>query len=194
MQEFILDPIRNSLDSFVRLAGTPDPAAGAAPTDAPDVEFEARIRDAAPLAFRVARGVLRNSADAEDVCQEALLRAFRRFHRLRDPQRFRGWLVRIAFRIALDRGRSAKRRQQREMEWMYGPSLVIGSDLAIRVDFQLCLEAALAELPEKLRLVLLLSAMEGNSLEEISALIGVPVGTVKSRLFYARKKLAEKLR
>src|SRR5450432_4103574 len=57
-------------------------------------EFEARLADCGPLAFRIARGVLRNNADAEDVAQEALLRAYRRFHKLRDPQRFRSWLVR----------------------------------------------------------------------------------------------------
>src|SRR5258705_11465813 len=73
-------------------------------------EFEARLAECGPLAFRVARGVLRNDPDAEDVAQEALLRAYRRFDRLRDTQRFRGWLVRIVFRLALDRARSAKRR------------------------------------------------------------------------------------
>ncbi len=69
-------------------------------------EFEARLAECGPLAFRVARGILRNDADAEDVAQEALLRAYRRFDRLRDAQRFRGWLVRIVFRLALDRARS----------------------------------------------------------------------------------------
>src|SRR5260370_6518974 len=60
-------------------------------------EFEERLAECGPLAFRVARGVLRNTADAEDVAQEALLRAYRRFDRLRDRNRFRAWLVRIAF-------------------------------------------------------------------------------------------------
>src|SRR5271157_4688071 len=80
-------------------------------------EFEARLAECGPLAFRIAQGVLRNAADAEDVAQEALLKAFRSFHRLRDPQKFRAWLVRIAFRLALDRWRSAKRREKRETEW-----------------------------------------------------------------------------
>src|SRR6202035_1191148 len=70
-------------------------------------EFEERLAECGPLAFRIARGVLRNTADAEDVAQEALLRAYRRFDRLRDRQRFRSWLVRITFRLALDRVRSA---------------------------------------------------------------------------------------
>ena len=50
------------------------------------------------------------------------------------------------------------------------------------------------QLPEKLRLVLLLSAMQGYTLEEVSSMLGIPMGTVKSRLFFARKQLAEKLR
>src|SRR5436309_8521015 len=80
-------------------------------------EFEACLAECGPLAFRVARGVLRNTADAEDVAQEALLRAYKSFDRLRDRSRFRGWLVRISFRLALDRLRSAKRREQRDALW-----------------------------------------------------------------------------
>src|SRR5271167_1429570 len=80
-------------------------------------EFEERLAECGPLAFRVARGVLRNTADAEDVAQEALLRAFRKFRHLRERERFRAWLVRIAFRLALDRVRSAKRRTEREAQW-----------------------------------------------------------------------------
>lgn len=157
-------------------------------------EFEALLSEAAPLAFRVARGVLRNSADAEDVAQEALLRAYRRFDRLRDRQRFRGWLVRIAFRLAIDRVRSAKRREVRETLWSQSEPRVSTEDAAATSEFQSHLERALAEISEKYRLVLLLSAMEGHTLEEIAALLGVPLGTVKSRLFFARKHLAEKLR
>lgn len=156
-------------------------------------EWESLLVENSPLAFRVARGVLRNDADAEDVAQEALLRGYRRFERLRDRTRFRAWLVRISFRLALDRLRSAKRRQQREAQWVFENSrnaLHRGNN----AEFQRQFELALDELPEKQRLVLLLAAMEGHSLEEVSLLLAVPVGTVKSRLFFARKTLAEKLR
>src|SRR6266853_4649628 len=68
-------------------------------------EFEERLAECGTLAFRVARGVLRNGADAEDVAQEAMLQAYRRFERLRDRSRFRAWLVRITFRLALDQAR-----------------------------------------------------------------------------------------
>ena len=77
-------------------------------------EFWNSARECGTLAFRVARGVLRNAADAEDVAQEAMLRAYRRFARLRDPSRFRAWLVRISFRLALDHGRPRDAVERRE--------------------------------------------------------------------------------
>ncbi|HET9995227.1 MAG TPA: sigma-70 family RNA polymerase sigma factor [Candidatus Acidoferrum sp.] len=160
-------------------------------------EFEERLAECGPLAYRVARGVLRNSADAEDVAQEALLRAYRSFHRLRERNRFRAWLVRISFRLALDRLRASKRREQRDTTWSlpeHRPRPANAEDLAASNEFQAHLDRALEELPEKLRLVLLLAAMEGHTLDEIAVMIGVPIGTVKSRIFLARKQLAEKLR
>lgn len=160
-------------------------------------KFEDHLAECGPLAYRVARGVLRNDADAEDVAQEALLRAYRHFNRLRDRNRFRAWLVRITFRLALDRARARKRREQRETLWAQ-PAFCIPSatveDLAASGEFQAHLERALEELPNKLRLVLLLAAMEGHTLDEVAAMLRLPLGTVKSRLFLARKKLAEKLR
>src|SRR5882762_3721627 len=160
-------------------------------------EFEKRLAECGPLAYRVARGVLRNSADAEDVAQEALLRAYRRFDRLRDRGRFRGWLVRIAFRLALDRLRSGKRRELRDTLWSqpeYHPPAATAEDLAVSNEFQAHLDNALAELPDKLRLVLLLAAMDGHTIDEIAGILGLSTGTVKSRIFYARRQLAEKLR
>jgi RNA polymerase sigma-70 factor, ECF subfamily len=159
--------------------------------------FEVLLAECGPLAFRVARGVLRNTADAEDVAQEAVLRAYRRFRHLRERQRFRAWLVRITFRLALDRARTAKRRAERETKWSRPERrapVVTAEDLAARGEFEVHLGRALEELPEKLRLVLLLSAMRGHTLEEVAGMLRVPVGTVKSRLFFARKQLAEKLR
>jgi RNA polymerase sigma-70 factor (ECF subfamily) len=160
-------------------------------------EFEERLAECGPLAYRVARGILRNTADAEDVAQEALLRAYRYFDRLRDRNRFRAWLVRIAFRLALDRLRSRKRSEVRDTLWSqpeHRPPAANAEDLAASNEFQTHLDRALEELPEKLRLVLLLAALEGHTIEEVAGMVGISTGTVKSRIFYARKQLAEKLR
>jgi RNA polymerase sigma-70 factor (ECF subfamily) len=157
-------------------------------------EFDQRLEECGTLAFRVARGVLRNAADAEDVAQEAMLRAYRRFARLRDPSRFRAWLVRISFRLALDHGRSARRREQRETVWATNLPRPTAEDIAASNEFERRLQEAMESLPEKSRLVLLLTSMDGHSLEEVAEVLQLPLGTVKSRLHSARKQLAEKLR
>jgi RNA polymerase sigma-70 factor (ECF subfamily) len=160
-------------------------------------EFEERLAECGPLAYRIANSVVRNTAEAEDIAQEAILRAYRRFERLRDRNSFRAWLVRIAFRMALDRLRASKRREIRETLWSQPerqPPLPTAEDLAASNEFQSHLNQALEELPDKQRLVLMLSGMEGHTIEEVAAMLSLPIGTVKSRIFIARKKLAEKLK
>jgi RNA polymerase sigma-70 factor, ECF subfamily len=160
-------------------------------------ELEQLLRDNATLAYRVAFGVLRNAAEAEDVAQETPFRACRKFDKLRDAKAFRGWLVRMTFRLALDRIRSARRREERETRWALPelrPPVQTVEEIAVSQEFEARLGRALNELPDRLRMVVLLAGMEGHSLEEVAEMVGVPVGTVKSRLFTARKRLAEKLR
>jgi RNA polymerase sigma-70 factor, ECF subfamily len=157
-------------------------------------EFEQRLEECGTLAFRIARGVLHNTADAEDVAQEAMLRSYRQFARLRDRSRFRAWLVRISFRLALDHGRSMHRRQQRETAWAIDVPKPTAEDIAASNEFARRLQKAMGVLPEKSQLVLLLASIDGHSLEEVAELLQLPVGTVKSRLHSARKQLAEKLR
>ncbi|HYL09235.1 MAG TPA: sigma-70 family RNA polymerase sigma factor [Candidatus Acidoferrales bacterium] len=156
-------------------------------------EFEALLAGSANLAFRVARGVLRNSADAEEVAQEAFLKAYRNFHALRDREKFRAWLVRITFRLALDRARSAKRREARESAWSAEERRPTAEDAAASREFAAHLDQALAELPAKFRIVLILTAIEGHTLEDVARLLGLPLGTVKSRMHFGKKQLAEKL-
>src|SRR6478736_8422124 len=79
-----------------------------------DREFEARLSESSTLAFRVAYGVLRHRQDAEDVAQEAFVKAYRSFNQLRDRECFRAWLVRMTWRLALDRQRGDRRRLSRE--------------------------------------------------------------------------------
>lgn len=154
-------------------------------------EFGERLRETSSLAFRVAYGVLRHRQDAEDVAQEALLRAYERRASLRERDAFRGWLVRITWRAALDRVRSNARRGRRELALVEpaGPGAT-GADDGVR---EARVWRAVDALPEELRLVVVLAAIEGHGTKEVAALVGAPEGTVKSRLHRARKELAETL-
>jgi RNA polymerase sigma-70 factor, ECF subfamily len=82
--------------------------------EALDREFEARLTESSTLAFRVAFGVLRHRRDAEDVAQETFVKAYRSFNQLRDRDRFRAWLVRMTWRLAIDRQRGDRRRAARD--------------------------------------------------------------------------------
>jgi RNA polymerase sigma-70 factor (ECF subfamily) len=159
-------------------------------------EFEARLADSSALAFRVAYSVLRHRQDAEDVAQEAFAKAYRSFRQLRDRDRFRAWLVRMTWRLALDRRRGDRRRLAREEKESAGATAASRDleDEAIAGERSARLWRAIDRLPEKLRVVIVLGAIEGHGVREVAALIGVPEGTVKSRLFEARRQLQERLR
>jgi RNA polymerase sigma-70 factor (ECF subfamily) len=166
-------------------------------------EFEARLADSSKLAFRVAFSVLRQREDAEDVAQDAFAKAYRRFNQLRDRTRFRAWLVRMTWRLALDRQRANRRRSVRELPSVDPVEAVLQARLDKRLEATAdVVEAreraehlwnAIEALPEKLRLVVVLAGIEGHDMHEVSALLDVPEGTVKSRLFLARKQLRERL-
>ncbi|HET9385013.1 MAG TPA: sigma-70 family RNA polymerase sigma factor, partial [Gemmatimonadales bacterium] len=162
----------------------------------------------ATLAFRVAYSVLRHREDAEDVTQEAFAKAYRRFGQLRDRDRFRAWIVRITWRMALDRQRSNRRRIAREaaddsvgagLPWpersrrQTRPEREAADEIIDARERAERLWSAIEALPEKLRLVVVLAGIEGHDLKEVGALLDVPEGTVKSRLFLARKQLKERL-
>ena len=158
-------------------------------------EFERRLADCPKLAYCVALGVMHNTAEAEDVAQEAMLRAYRNFHRLRDRERFRGWLVRATFRLALDRIRSKRRRERHEDDAIRAAinaqTEASVENVVVSREFERQVAQALDALPDKLRIVMVLAAIEGYNTREVAKLAGLPEGTVKSRLFLARKKLAE---
>jgi RNA polymerase sigma-70 factor (ECF subfamily) len=135
-------------------------------------EFEERVADSSTLAFRVALGVLRRPEDAEDVAQEAFLRAHRAFGSLRDRGRFRSWLVRVAFRLALDRQRGDRRRRRRE-ETVAAEAAEVErvsesvEDAAARAELRERVGEAVDALPEKLRIVTVLAAIEGHGVAEV---------------------------
>jgi RNA polymerase sigma-70 factor (ECF subfamily) len=156
-------------------------------------EFEDRLHESAGLAVRVAYGVLRNRQDAEETAQEAFARAYRRFGQLRDRSRFRAWLIRMTWRLAIDRWRSDRRRVAREQATLNSTVERSSEQVASESERSKRLWAAIDDLPEKLRIAIVLSAIQGYDVREVSQLLDVPEGTVKSRLFMARKALAQRL-
>jgi len=155
---------------------------------------ERHLADSPTLAFRVAYSVLRQREDAEDVAQEGLVRAFRRLGTLRDPERFRSWLVRTCWRLALDHRRSRERRERRELAAAGPPPVRNPEELAAASEFRERLLAAVDELPEKLRVVVILSGLRGHDSNEVATLLELPSGTVRSRLHAARRRLLEAMR
>ena len=172
-------------------------------------EFEARLADSSRLAFRIAFSVLKQREDAEDVAQEAFAKAYRSLNQLRDRTRFRAWLVRMTWRMALDRQSANRRRLARELPVEVGAGFTwpeqsreqtrldlhetTTADLVAARERAEHLWRAIEALPEKLRLVVVLAGIEGHDMHEVGALLDVPEGTVKSRLFLARKQLKERL-
>jgi RNA polymerase sigma-70 factor, ECF subfamily len=171
------------------------PLAGPRVSDAPhDREFEEHLAAASTLAFRVAYAVLRQREDAEDIAQEAAVRAYRSFTSLRSRDRFRAWLVRIAWRLALDRRKSERRRGARELVASSAPPAPRNAeDIAAGRQTEERVWEAVDGLPEKLRIVVVLSAIEGHGMRETAVLLGLAEGTVKSRLHEARRRLLERL-
>ena len=158
-----------------------------------DVGFGECIAENQRRVFQIAHSVLGNSAEAEDVAQEAFLRAYEKLDSLRDREKFRAWVNRIVFRLALNRKRGYRRRLVRDTEWQVNesPAMVDGTEEAERHVMLDRLRREIERLPEKLRSVLRLSLVEEMEAADVGAVLGIPAGTVRSRLHSARKLLLE---
>jgi RNA polymerase sigma-70 factor (ECF subfamily) len=158
--------------------------------------FAARVAENQRRVFHIAYGVLGNWADAEEVAQEAFLHAYRKFSSLREAEKFRAWVNRIAFRLALNRQRGIRRRLVRDNTWhAAGPGdTVDGSSQPEQRMLVDRLRNEIESLPEKLRRVLQLSIVEDMNANDVSLVLGIPAGTVRSRLHAARKLLLEAMK
>ena len=129
---------------------------------------------------------------AEDAVQEAFIRAWQRLHTYKPRSSFRSWLYRIAVNAALD----MLRRQKATVDIEALPIAAAGQGpekvVETRERAENVRQAVLA-LPETSRAVLVLREYEGLSYKEIADTLGIPIGTVMSRLNYARKRLLEVL-
>lgn len=134
---------------------------------------------------RLAAHILRGSADAEDVAQEAFVRAFQSLQSYNGDGRFYTWLYKIVVRACLDRQRSA--RWRREAPGPIAPDTFITSDAGlVDVESRLVVERLLDRLKPPMRAMLVLRELEGMEYGEIAATLGIPVGRVRWRLHQAR--------
>lgn len=132
-----------------------------------------------------------NPADAEDVAQETLLRAYRALRNFRGQSTFRTWLYQIgtnAARTALDRRRQRREDQPDEQGLLEFEG---GDHVERRVVSHDLLRRALAELPEQWREAVVLRDIEGLDYAEIAEALGIPLGTVESRIFRGRQRLKQ---
>ena len=144
--------------------------------------------------------------DAEDLTQETFVRAYLSIRSFQSRASLNTWLFRIATNLCIDYGRRTKKTQgmvtslsletdedeadtQRDVpDYVFDPQrLLLNKELGAKLD------RALRDLPEKLRTVVLLYDIEGLSYDEIAAIAGCPLGTVKSRLYNARAALRDKM-
>lgn len=139
--------------------------------------------------YRLTYAILGNEADAADAAQETFVAAWRQIRHLRDRDRFEAWLQRVAVNAARMTHRARRRRNVRE---------IVASRVAVPADRPVAptiesdaavLDAALKRLDIDQRSILVLHHLEGRPIAELADILDVPVGTVKSRLFAARRAL-----
>lgn len=151
--------------------------------------FGALVARYANVARRVARAVLGNPDDADDAAQDAMLLALVKLDQF-DPRRpFGPWLLRIVANAATDRRR---RRTVRRAEPLDPGLAAGGSRPDVQAERRLLnerLREALAELPARRRMAVVLFDVEGYSHAEIAEILGIPEGTVRSEVFHARRRL-----
>lgn len=137
---------------------------------------------------RLARAVLNDPDDADDAAQDTFLTAMVKLKQF-DPQRaFGPWLARIAVNTATDRRRRRAVRRAEPLEGLQAKGTLPDAD-ADRRALGSRLRQALAELPERRRMAVVLFDIEGYTHAEIGEILGLPEGTVRSEVFHARRAL-----
>jgi RNA polymerase sigma-70 factor (ECF subfamily) len=157
--------------------------------------FEEVVKRHQRRVYGVALRIVRSHALADDVAQEAFLRAWRHLDRFDTGRPFAPWVCRIAANLALNHVRSPRAREDPLPEDGPEPPATAADPLrsVLESEAQAVLERALEELPPEQRAVFVLRAVEEMSYREIAEALEVSPGTVMSRLFRARERLARAL-
>lgn len=166
--------------------------------------FEQLVRKHQTRVYNLALRMVSEPADAEDCAQEAFIKAFRALPGFRGESSFSSWLYRLTSNVCLDFLRARRRRAETgltvsgddgdEQPLQLADPADGPAELAEKEELRRRVRAALARLPDDFRQVLLLRELGGLSYDEIGRETGLEAGTVKSRIFRARRKLADILR
>ena len=146
-----------------------------------------------PAIFRTALAVLHDRSAAEDVVQETIVRAWSKIHTLNEPAALKGWVLRIAHNIAVSqvrRGRTTATAPSELPERDDSLPTDVGLEQRSAVDD---LWRAMDTLDPLSRSIVVLREVEGLSYDEIARIVDTPLATVKTRLFRARRQLADRL-
>jgi RNA polymerase sigma-70 factor (ECF subfamily) len=139
-------------------------------------------------------GMVRNENDAWDLAQEGFLKAWRSIHKFEGRSSFYTWLYRLTVNLAIDSLRRKGRRVEVELDDAIPSFLPSPRANYRRTEIRQHINGALAQLSPEHRTVIVLKEIEDLQYHEIAEILGISVGTVMSRLFYARKKLQSILR
>jgi RNA polymerase sigma-70 factor (ECF subfamily) len=155
--------------------------------DGDDVAFTELVDLDGDLCFAIAYRILRDTERAQDAVQQAFLLAWRELPRLRDPERFGPWLHRLLVNACYEELRRHRRWSTRiTVLPVDGPG---GPDSTVSVDDRDTLDRAFRRLSPEHRAVFVLHHHAGHPLADIADIVGVPLGTVKSRLHFATSSL-----
>lgn len=158
--------------------------------------FELIMRRHNQRIYRAARAIVRNDGEAEDVMQDAYVRAYAHLREFEGRARFSTWLTRIAVHEALARSRRGRRfgpLDDKETQSMSTAPSSTPEQQASDGEIRTVLEKAIDSLPDEFRSVFVLRAVEEMSGAETAECLGIPEETVKTRLFRARARLQERL-
>ena len=145
----------------------------------PDLTSEVNVTSHYERLYRFAISLTRRESDARDLAQETFERFLRNPDQLREPAKIKTWLFTTLYRLFLEQRRRADRFPHVNVEGLSLP--VVDTDAARKIDGQ-AVVSALSQLEDPFRAVLVLFYMEDHSYREIAEILGMPIGTVMSRL------------
>lgn len=161
--------------------------------------FEVLILKYQSQIFYSALNIVKNREFAEDICQDAFLKAYEKLESLQDKEHFYPWLKRITVNLALnhyERGKRVVDIENEDNDVDYFERLSTGEcpeDFIIRDELKKYVRLFVDALPDRLRTVVILREVEDLSYEEIADMLKIPLGTVRSRLFNARQIIKDRL-